>query len=62
MKNLFGKIAVEKGFINMEQLTEATLIQKSEERKYVTLRRIGQISREEGYMNEAQIEEILDSM
>jgi len=62
MKNLFGHVAVEKGFITMEVLTRVVLLQKTEERKYGTWRQIGQILREEGYLTESQVQEVVDAM
>jgi hypothetical protein len=62
MKNLFGHVAVEKGFITMEVLSRVVLLQKTKERKYGTWRQIGQILREEGYLTEAQVREVVDAM
>lgn len=56
----FGAIAVEAGFITLEQLLEAMRIQVTEDVMGKRHRPIGQIFFELGYMTDSQIEEVLD--
>jgi hypothetical protein len=58
----FGVIAVEKGFINKEQLFEALTVQAEENLEQNTHRLIGVILHELGYITVKQIEEILEFM
>jgi hypothetical protein len=58
----FGVIAVEKGFINKEQLFEALRVQTEENLEQDTHRLIGVILHELGYITVKQIEEILEFM
>lgn len=55
----FGVIAIEKGFIKKSQLIEALELQAEENIAAGRHRLIGQILLENGYMTEAQIEEVL---
>jgi hypothetical protein len=55
----FGTIAIEKGFINKEQLLKALEIQANENVGGGQHRLIGQILLEEGSISEAQIEDVL---
>ena len=56
----FGAIAVEQGFITLEQLLEAMKVQVTEDIEHKKHRPIGQILFELGYMTDSQIEEVLD--
>ncbi|NLD37239.1 MAG: hypothetical protein GX654_10260 [Desulfatiglans sp.] len=58
----FGIIAIEKGFITAENLIETLKIQVEEEIQYKTHRLIGEILLDKGYINPAQIQEILDGI
>jgi hypothetical protein len=58
----FGVIAVEKGFINKEQLFEALRVQTEENIEQNTHRLTGVILYELGYITKKQIEEILEFM
>jgi hypothetical protein len=58
----FGIIAIEKGFITAENLIETLKIQVEEEIKYKTHRLIGEILLDKGYINPAQIQEILNGI
>jgi hypothetical protein len=58
----FGAVAIDKGFISLEQLFEAMKIQISENTKGIEHRLIGQILWEKGYISSQQIEEVLKSM
>jgi predicted nucleotide-binding protein (sugar kinase/HSP70/actin superfamily) len=58
----FGVVAVEKGFINKEQLFEALRVQTEENLEQNTHRLTGVILYELGYITKEQIEEILEFM
>ena len=58
----FGAVAIDKGFISLDQLFEAMKIQISEDTEGVAHRLIGQILWEKGYMSAEQINEVLKSM
>jgi hypothetical protein len=58
----FGAVAIDKGFISLEQLFEAMKIQISENTKGIEHRLIGQILWEKGYISSEQINEVLESM
>jgi hypothetical protein len=58
----FGVIAIEKGFITMNQLVECLTIQIEEEIERGVHRIIGAILVEKGYLNLLQVEEILEAM
>jgi hypothetical protein len=58
----FGAVAIDKGFISLEQLFEAMKIQISENTEGVAHRLIGQILWEKGYISSEQINEVLKSM
>ncbi len=62
MKNRFGTIAVEKGFINTEELMEALSIQANENVEEGKHRLIGQILLDMGLLTESQIDEVIDDM
>ena len=58
----FGALAIEKGFITLENLIEAMKIQILENLQGLDHRLIGQILWEEGYIKTEQINEVLKSM
>ena len=58
----FGTIAVDKGFINEEQLVKALEIQAKENVMEGKHRLLGQIFVEEGLLTAAQVDEILETM
>ncbi len=58
----FGTIAVDKGFINENQLIKALELQAKENVKEGKHRLLGQIFVEEGLLTEAQVDEILETM
>jgi hypothetical protein len=54
----FGMVAIEKGFITFEQLTEALEIQITEEIEGANRRLTGQILQDKGYIIIRQIDEV----
>ena len=58
----FGAVAIDKGFITLENLIEAMKIQILENLQGLDHRLIGQILWEEGYLKTEQINEVLKSM
>ncbi|MGD8893738.1 MAG: hypothetical protein PVJ20_11030 [Desulfobacterales bacterium] len=58
----FGAVAVEKGFITLENLYEAIKIQILENLDGSNHRLIGQILWEQGYIKTEQINEVLKTM
>jgi hypothetical protein len=58
----FGTLAIDKGFITLENLIEAMKIQILENLQGHDHRLIGQILWEEGYIKTEQINEVLKSM
>lgn len=58
----FGAVAIDKGFITLENLIAAMKIQILENIKGLDHRLIGQILWEEGYIKTEQINEVLESM
>ena len=58
----FGTIAVDKGFINEDQLIKALEIQAKENVIEGKHRLLGQIFVEEGLLTEEQVDEILETM
>jgi hypothetical protein len=58
----FGAVAIDKGFITLENLIEAMKIQILENLQGLDHRLIGQILWEEGYIKTEQINEVLESM
>jgi len=58
----FGAVAIEKGFITLENLIEAMKIQILENLQGIDHRLVGQILWEEGYIKTEQINEVLKSM
>ncbi len=58
----FGAVAIDMGFISLEQLFEAMKIQIKENTEGVEHRLIGQILWEKGYMSTEQINDVLKSM
>ncbi|MGA7144755.1 MAG: hypothetical protein WBY47_09655 [Desulfobacterales bacterium] len=58
----FGAVAIDMGFVSLEQLFEAMKIQIKENTEGVEHRLIGQILWEKGYMSTEQINDVLKSM
>lgn len=58
----FGAVAIDKGFITLENLIAAMKIQILENLQGLDHRLIGQILWEEGYIQTEQINEVLKSM
>ena len=58
----FGAVAIDKGFITLENLIEAMKIQILENLQGIDHRLIGQILWEEGYIKTEQIKEVLKTM
>ena len=58
----FGALAIERGFITLENLIEAIKIQVTENLDGSDHRLIGQILWEKGYITTEQINEVLKSM
>jgi len=58
----FGSVAVDKGFITIENLYEAMKIQILENLSGSVHRPIGQILWEEGYIKTEEIKEVLKTM
>jgi hypothetical protein len=58
----FGAMAIDKGFITLENLIEAMKIQIQENLDGSNHRLIGQILWEKGYIRTEQINEVLESM
>ena len=59
-KKRFGVLALNKGFINVEQIIEALTIQLKENIERKKNRPIGQILLELGYINTQEIKELLE--
>lgn len=57
----FGLIAIEKGFITVDELWEALMKQKAQSAD-AERRHIGMILKDMGYIKVAQIDEVLESM
>lgn len=55
----FGKVAVDMGFITMEQMLNAIEVQVRENINFGTHRKIGVILLEEGHITPEQIDEVL---
>jgi hypothetical protein len=58
----FGTIAVEKGFITVDQLVKALNIQAREDVEGKNHRLIGSILIDQGFMTDSQVNEILETM
>jgi len=58
----FGVVAIEKGFISLDQLLESIKIQIEEEIEQGLHRIVGAILVEKGVMNLLQVEEVLHSI
>ena len=58
----FGTIAIEKGFISRDNISEALKIQATEDLEGMQHRLIGQILLEKNYITNIQINEVLKSM
>ena len=58
----FGKVAVDLGFITMDQMLDSIEIQVKENIAFGTHRKIGMILLEQGHINSDQIDEVLKEM
>ena len=58
----FGVIAVQKGFVTVDQVMEALKVQLIEDMENKRHRFLGTILAEQGYVNHAQINEVLKAM
>jgi len=58
----FGFIAIEKGFIKVDQLYEALIKQRAQETGKTERRPLGMILKDMGYLSVAQIEEVLQAL
>jgi len=61
-KKRFGTIAVERGFVTIEQLAEALKTQVMEELEQGKHRLIGTILHDKGFMTFSQLQEVLESL
>jgi len=61
MKKRFGTLAIEKGFVNLDQVIEALAIQARENIESRTWRPIGKILVQMGYLVDDQIKEIVEA-
>ncbi len=60
LKKRFGEIAVGKGFITEDQLSEALNIQRQDDLKGLDHRLIGSVLYQFGYMTSEQVIEVLE--
>ena len=58
----FGFIAIEKGFIKVDQLYEALIKQRAQETGGTERRPMGMILKDLGYLSVSQIDEILQTL
>ncbi len=58
----FATLAMQKGFINLDQFTEAMRVQIMEDIARVKHRRVGEILLEMGYISISEISEVLAEM
>jgi hypothetical protein len=58
----FGVIAMEKGFINADQLWEALVAQKTQVTRAIERRHVGMILKDLGYLSVPQVNEVLETM
>jgi hypothetical protein len=58
----FGVIAMEKGFINADQLWEALVTQKAQMTGDIERRHVGMILKDLGYLSVSQVNEVLETM
>jgi len=61
IKERFATLSMKKGFVDLSQVIEALTIQIKERNEDKKHRPIGQIFRELGYMNEKQINDVLET-
>ncbi len=59
MRNVFGLIAIKKGFITEEDLIKALSVQVREDVEFGTHRQVGEILLDLDIMNANQIEEVI---
>jgi hypothetical protein len=62
LEKRFGIVAVEKGFVTAEQVVETLRIQVLEDIECGKHRLIGRILLEQGILNLAQVDEVLESL
>jgi hypothetical protein len=58
----FGVIAMEKGFLNADQLWEALVIQKAQVTGDAERRHVGMILKDLGYLSVSQLNDVLETM
>ena len=58
----FGFIAIEKGFIKVDQLYEALIKQRAQETGREERRLLGMILKDMGYLSVSQIDEVLQAL
>ncbi len=58
----FGTVSISKGFITLEQFTEAIKIQAEEDLESSNHRRLGEILIDLGYMNSSQVNGVLEEL
>jgi len=58
----FGFIAIEKGFIKVDQLYEALIKQRAQETGRKERRLLGMILKDMGYLSVSQIDEVLQAL
>ena len=58
----FGFVAIEKGFIQADQLWEALIKQRAQETGETERRPLGMILKDMGYLSVSQIDEILQTL
>ena len=61
-KKRFGNIAIEKGFITVDQLCEALKVQVMDNIERGNHKMIGTIMYEKGYLNSNQLDVVIQSM
>jgi hypothetical protein len=62
LKNRFGTIAINKGYITKDQLIRALTIQANENIEEGKHRLLGQILLGEGFLSAEQVDDILDTL
>jgi hypothetical protein len=62
LKPPFGAIAIQMGFVTHEQVQKALTIQTEEDKTNQEHRLIGRILKDEGYISDDQIYQVLGSM
>jgi hypothetical protein len=62
LKNRFGTIAINKGYITKDQLIRALTIQANENIEEGKHRQLGQILLGEGFLSAEQVDDVLDTL